>query len=661
MRHHFASIVFFALFGSHACIAADVPCHDVDVCVYGGTASGVMAALAAGKEGANVILVEPSRWLGGMTGGGINHLDWGKGNTVGGSTYKILMEGVKEQPRAHGGHAVQGIGNRAYRERFKKAVEDRGITVIYNHRVGKVQVGDRTIDSPTRKDPIAMNESITKSKKANVIQSITLDYAPVDETGCPIPEPEKRNAITISAKVFIDCSYEGDVLGMSGASYTWGRESREHYDESLAGVRPSLWVHDIDPYVEPGDPESGLVPFVQDKTIGPLGSADSLSMGYCFRHEFDMSGKGIPIPEPTNYDPAEFEVYRRAIRDGVDIFSNRHMRTTLNKFTVHKKAPFVGGAQSNRNLMGSTVYGCNEDYPNGDWVARSQIWKFHQEFLINSIHFARTDPSAPKSMKQRAIKTSFKKGVFDETGGWPNQFYVRQARRMVSSYVVTQKDLEGRTDPPHAVGLAAYGVDDWPYAVVVEDGKVAVQGGAFSIVYIDDGKYNGSYKIPYEAIVPGKGECDNLIVPVCVSASHIAFTSLRMEPVWMILGESAGVAAAMAVEADIPVQDVPYDTLRQKLEALEQKLERVQEPIHDQQKPDQSVRWQSQKEWNSQKKGWEWLFPYIDTNSDGTISVEEYRGFQKFKTEHGTGKKHFGERRSRLQPVAWSETLRTLS
>ena len=640
MRHHFAStIVLFALLGSHACIAADVPCRDVDVCVYGGTASGVMAALAAGKEGANVILVEPSRWLGGMTGGGINHLDWGKGNTVGGSTYKILMEGVKEQPRAHGGHAVQGVGNKEYRERFKKAVENRNITVIYNHRVGKVQVGDRTIDSPIRKDPIAMNESFAVTNQSNSIRSISLDYAPVDETGCPIPVPEKRNAITVSAKVFIDCSYEGDVLGMSGVSYTWGRESREHYDESLAGVRPSLWVHDIDPYIESGNPESGLVPFVQDRKIGALGSADSLSMGYCFRHEFDMSGKGVPIPAPTNYDPAEFEVYRRAIRGGVDIFSNRHMRTTLNTFTVHKKAPFVGGAQSNRNLMGSTVYGCNESYPNGDWETRSKIWKFHQEFLVNSIHFAKTDPSAPKIMKQRAMKTSFRKGVFDETGGWPNQLYVRQARRMVSSYVVTQKDLEGKTDPPHTVGLAAYGVDDWPYAVVVEDGKVALQGGAFSIVYLDNGKYNGSYKIPYEAIVPRKGECDNLIVPVCVSASHIAFTSLRMEPVWMVLGESAGVAAAMAVEADISVQDVPYDTLRQKLDALEQKLERVQESIHDQQKPDQSVRWQSQKEWNSQKKGWEWLFPHIDSNSDGTISVEEYRAFQKFKTEHGDWEK----------------------
>ncbi len=631
MKHHLAlTIVFNTLLVWQNCLAAEVTRHEADVCVYGGTASGVMAALAAEKEGSKVILIEPSRWLGGMTGGGINHLDWGKGNTVGGSTYKILMEGLKDQTRAHRGNAVRGIGNKEYRERFKKAVEGRGITVIYDHRLGKVDLEDSTIDSPIRRRPIALHESTAENNEGNSIRSITLDYAPVDETGCPIPEPKKRNAVTVSAKVFIDCSYEGDLLAMSGVNYTWGRESREHYNESLAGVRPSLWVHDIDPYVEPGKPESGLIPFVQDRKLGPLGSADALTMGYCFRYEFDMSGKGIPIPEPTNYDPAEFEVYRRAIRDGVDIFSNRHMRTTLNKITVHKRAPFVGGAQLNRNLMASTVYGCNDDYPNGDWATRSRIWKFHQEFLINSIHFAKTDPSAPKSMKRNAWRTSFRKGVFDETGGWPNQFYVRQARRMVSSYVVTQKDLEGKTDPPHTVGLAAYGVDDWPYAVVVEDGKVAVQGGAFSIIYLDNGKYNGSYKIPYEAIVPRKGECDNLLVPVCVSASHIAFTSLRMEPVWMVLGESAGVAAAMAVEADIPVQDVPYSKLRKKLEDLEQTLDRIQ----DRKKHGKSARWKSQDEWNKQKKGWEWLFPHIDTDSDGQISAEEYNAFQKFKAEH---------------------------
>ena len=612
------------------CLVAEVKYYKADICVYGGTASGVMAALAAHQEGSTVILVEPTRWLGGMTGGGINHLDWGKGETVGGSTYKILMDGLKDQKRAHGGHAKHGIGNKQYRERFKKLVKDRGITVIYDHRVGKVQVGDEIINKPTREQPIALGEKIVSKNKNNSIRSIILDYAPVDETGCPIPEPKKRNVITVSAKVFIDCSYEGDILGMSGVRYTWGRESREHYDESLAGVRPSLWIHDIDPYVEPGNPKSGLIPFIQDRKIGPLGSADSLSMGYCFRYEFDMSGQGIPIPESTNYDPAEFEVYRRAIRDGVDIFSNRHMRTTLNKFTVHKKGPFVGGAQSNRNLMGSTVYGCNEEYPNGDWATRSRIWKFHQEFLINSIHFAKTDPSAPRSMKQRAMNTSFRKGVFDKTGGWPNQLYVRQARRMVSSYVVTQRDLEGKTDPPNAVSLAAYGVDDWPYAVVVQDDKIALQGGAFSIVYLDEGKYNGSYKIPYEAIVPSKGECDNLLVPVCVSASHIAFTSLRMEPVWMILGESAGVAAAMAVDNEIAVQEVPYKKLRRKLDDLGQILDRVKQDESQL----QSVRWKSQDDWNSQKSGYEWLFPHIDKDLDGEISVDEYSAFQRFKSKN---------------------------
>jgi len=629
MKALFLAVRLALLFVLHQVQGEEPVIHEADVCVYGGTASGVMAALAAKREGAKIILVEPSRWLGGMTGGGINHLDWGKGNTVGGSTYKLLMEGVKvREKKHHNGHAILGIGNKEYRERFKKVLEERGITVIHEHRLGKVRVGDAIITAPTRQQPIALGEDIAPRGKAPSIRSITLDYAPFDKTGCPIPEPKKRNAITVSAKVFIDCSYEGDILAMSGVSYTWGRESREKYGESLAGVRPNLWLHDIDPYVEPGKPESGVLPFVQDRKIGPLGSADDLTMGYCFRYEFDGRGKGIPVPEPANYDPAEFEVYRRAIRNGVDIFSNRHMRKSLKKFSVRKRGPFVGGAQLNRNLMASTVHGINDDYPNGDWATRSRIWKFHQEFLCKSIHFAKTDPEAPESMKRSASRISFRKGVFDETGGWPHQLYIRQARRMVSSYVVSQNDLEGKTDPPHTVGLAAYGVDDFPYTTVAQDGKIAVQGGGFSIIYLDDGKYNGCYKIPYEAIVPRKGECDNLIVPVCVSASHIAFTSLRMEPVWMVLGESAGVAAAMALDAEIPVQDVPYNQLRKKLDDLDQVLERVQQPEET-----KTVLWQSQDEWNQQKKGWEWLFSHIDTDSDGLISAEEYGAFQKFKME----------------------------
>ena len=621
-------IIISALLIWQSCLAKKIKTYQSDICVYGGTASGVMAALAAEKEGANVILIEPTRYLGGMTGGGIHHLDWGKGDTVGGSTYKILTEGIKDQNRRTS-VSLNGVGNKEYRERFRKAIDTAGIKVIYEHRLGKVQVGGKTIEHPTRQKPIALGEDFSSKQKENSIHSIILDYAPVDETGCPPAQPKQRSVIEVSAKVFIDCSYEGDLLAQSGVSYTWGRESREHYNESLAGVRPSLWVHDIDPYLKPGNPKSGLIPFVQDRQIGPLGSADDLTMGYCFRYEFDMSGKGIPIPEPVDYDPAEFELYRRALNGNVDIFSSRKMRFTLN-LKEAKKHPFVGGANLNRNIMASTAYGCNVDYPNGDWATRSRIWKFHQEFLSKIVHFAKTDPSSPKSLQNYAKRLTFRRGPFDETGGWPNQLYVRQARRMVSSYVVSQNDIAGKTNPTHPVGLASYGVDDWPYAVVVEDGKVAVQGGEFSIIYLDGGKYNGSYKIPYESIVPTKGECDNLIVPVCVSASHIAFTSLRMEPVWMILGESAGVAAAIAVDGGISVQDVSYETLRPKLDELGQKLVRAGYGKYS----DQPRVWNSHKDWNAEKKGYEWLFSHIDKDTNGKISSEEYADFQKFKSKN---------------------------
>ena len=622
-------IIISTLLVCQSSLAEEVKTYQADVCVYGGTASGVMAALAAKKEGAKVILIEPTRYLGGMTGGGIHHLDWGKGNTVGGSTYKMLTESLKQEKRSTHGTMLLGIGNKEYRERFRKEIDTAGIKVIYEHRLGKVQVGGKTIEHPTRLKPIALGEQFSSKKKEHSIRSIILDYAPVDETGCPPPHPNKRDVIKVSAKVFIDCSYEGDLLAQSGVSYTWGRESREHYNESLAGVRPSLWVHDIDPYLKPGNPKSGLIPFIQDRQIGPLGSADNLTMGYCFRYEFDKSGKGIPIPEPVDYDPAEFELYRRALNGNLDIFSSRKMRYTLN-LKEAKKHPFVGGANLNRNLMASTVYGCNVDYPNGDWATRSRIWKFHQEFLSKIVHFAKTDPSSPESLQNYAKRLTFKRGPFDETGGWPSQLYVREARRMVSSYVVSQKDIAGETNPAHPVGLAAYGVDDWPYAVVVEDGKVALQGGEFSIIYLDGGTYNGSYKIPYESIVPTRGECDNLIVPVCVSASHIAFTSLRMEPVWMILGESAGVAAAIAVDSGIPVQDVPYEQLRPKLDELGQKLVRGADGKHN----DQPRVWNSRKHWNAEKKGYEWLFPHIDKDSNGKISSEEYINFQKFKSKN---------------------------
>jgi len=506
-----------------------------DICIYGGTASGVMAAVAAVKQGSSVVMVEPSRWLGGMTGGGLSHVDWGREKAVGGTALSILSKNYDDAQ---------------YRQVFRDLVKKYRIRVIYEHRVSAVQ------------------------KDGASIRSITLDHAPPDALGCPIATPTKAAAMTIIARVFIDCSYEGDLMARAGVSYTWGRESRDEYGESLAGVRPNLAVYEIDPYVTPGDAKSGLLPFLQDMKAQPEGSADRLTMGYGFRWKFSKDADRLPIPAPDHYDPKQWELYRRGFKNKAGIDMGRRMKGKLGLFEpAGGRIHSLGAGNLARALLAPTNYGSNAEYPDGDYATRARIWKADQEFMRGMTHFLRTDECVPDKFKQLATELGFQLGIFDDTQGWPHQLYVREARRMKSDYVVTQKDLEGTTDPEDSIGLASYGVDDWPYATYVHEGKVALYGGEFSMLYLDD-KHEGIYKIPYRAITPRQSECTNLLVPVCVSASHIAMTSIRMEPVWMILGESAGVAAAMAVTDNVPMQQIDYTKLKDKLITLKQRLTR---------------------------------------------------------------------------------------
>jgi hypothetical protein len=244
-----------------------------DVCVYGATASGIAAAMGAADGGAKVIVVEPSRWLGGMSGGGLNAIDWGNKRTVGKMARKLLIE--KDDV--------------AMRELYKHELAQRSIPVIYEHRLTSVM------------------------KEGARIRSITLDHAPPDKYGCPIEQPLKANAKTVVARMFIDCSYEGDLMAKSGVSYTWGRESSDEYGESLGGVRPILMRYDIDPYVTPGDPKSGLLPLQQDIQIGPPGSADKLTMMYCFRWVLTKDDP-IRVEKPDHYDPRTYEIFRRGFK-----------------------------------------------------------------------------------------------------------------------------------------------------------------------------------------------------------------------------------------------------------------------------------------------------------------------------------------------------------
>jgi hypothetical protein len=505
-----------------------------DVCVYGGNASGVMAACAAAKEGAKVIVIEPSRWLGGMTGGGLMHIDWGREEAVSGSTRPILKKDYKDAQ---------------YRTVFAEMLRAAGVTVLFEHRVSAALKVD------------------------GLIRYVDLDFAPFDEYGCPPEQPTKAMARVIKAKVFIDCSYEGDLMARAGVAYAFGREARATYGESLAGAQPPMSVYAIDPYVKAGDPQSGLLPGLQPTPVAPVGEADKLTMGYGFRWRFVFKGEGLPIEPPANYDPKQFELYRRALQQGVDILSGRVMRDKVDGWEKSSGRVFSGGAGNlARALFAPTNYGHNAAYPDGDYATRARIWKEQQDFVRGMTHFLRTDPGVPARQREIALSAGLEKGAFDDTKGYPHQLYVREARRMVSDYVVTQKDLEGRTNPADSVGLASYGVDEWPYATVALDGKVALMGGYYSMLYLE-AEHRGIYRIPYRAIVPKKEQCANLLVPVCVSASHIAMTSIRMEPVWMILGESAGVAAAMSVKAGAPVQDVTYAELYPKLRALAQKVD----------------------------------------------------------------------------------------
>ena len=504
----------------------------VDVCVYGATASGILAAVAAAREGARVAVIEPSRWLGGMTGGGLSHIDWGREEAVGGTARGILK---------------RGFNDAQYRDHFRTMLAEHRIPVVFEHRVTSVE------------------------RDGADIRSITLDFAPPDRLGCPVAEPRTRAARRIAARVFIDCSYEGDLMARAGVSYVFGRESRAEFGESLAGAQPPLAVYDIDPYLTPGDPRSGLVPFVQSLEMKSEGEADALTMGYGFRWKFSKDAGSLPLAPPDDYDPRLFELYRRGFRQNVDMFTGRRMRK-LGVFEEAKGSVFqIGIGNLSRALWAATVFGSNAAYPDGDYATRARIWKEQQDFVRGLTHFMRTDPAVTAKWRDQATTIGLQPGIFDDTEGYPHQLYVREARRMRSAYVVTQKDMEGQADVEDAVGLASYGVDEWPYAMVALEGKIALSGGYYSMLSVDEAR-RGIYSIPYRAIVPQRKECENLIVPVCLSASHIAMTSIRMEPVWMILGESGGIAAALASVQGVAVQEVDQTQLRAKLRDHGQRL-----------------------------------------------------------------------------------------
>ena len=616
-------LINLALWAGAASVAAAEPVTvDTEVCVYTATPSGILAAMAVKREGRSVVIVEPSRWVGGMLGAGLKPAqDCPNYAATGGMTRDLL----KSLGRM--GDPGREYGPKSIREDFEKLIEENGIRVVFEHRIARCE------------------------KEGAKIIAAVFDRAPFDELGCPPAEPEERDSFRVTARVFIDASYEGDLMPRAGVSCRVGREASSEFDEENAGVREPMELAPIDPFVEPGRPESGLLKWVEDDHGKEIGAADGYTQAYNYRYYTTADPeRRLPIDPLEGYDPMDFELVGRYVAYLVGTTDDEK---TLRNRLVGIVPGWKNSGEWNyqrSSLFSMAPLGISQLYADGDYAAKARVWKEHQDYLRGVFHFMRTDPRVPEFYRRELAELGLDRVFHEETQGWPHQLYIRVARRMEGRYTITAHDVYNETEIDDPIGLAQYGIDTYParriwlrqdgQTWVGIEGKMFIGGGA--------GPTNVPYPMPYRAITPREAECDNLLVPVCFSASHLGYASARMEPVFMICGESAGLAACRAVEEGRAVQRIDMEAFRKSLENAGQKL--TWDPEHDvstatggggysfdhlieqcERDNDGVV---TQPEWDAGKKGFEWLFPVIDTGKDGKIDKAEYAAFQEYKTKH---------------------------
>jgi hypothetical protein len=369
------------------------------------------------------------------------------------------------------------------------------------------------------------------------------------------------------AKMFIDASYEGDLMPKAGVSYTVGREPNGRYRETLNGVRAETPHHQfkvaVDPYIKPGDPSSGLLPFIQPGYGGKPGEGDRFVQAYNFRLCYTTyPDNRLPHPRPDNYAPSQYELLARYL----EALVAAGKKPELSDFWHPIWMPNLKTDINNNGGFSTDYIGANYDYADADFEQRARIWEAHRDYILGFVYFLATSSRVPENIRREMQSWGPAKDEFVDTDNFPNQMYVREARRMVSEFVMTEHHCRGKATVPHPVGLAAYTMDSHNCQRIVKNGKVEnegdVQVGGFP-----------PYPIDYGSIVPSAQQCENLAVPVCLSATHIAYGSIRMDPVFMILGQSAATIACMAIDSRSTIQKVDYPKLRERLLADKQILE----------------------------------------------------------------------------------------
>jgi hypothetical protein len=484
---------------------------EADICIYGGTSAGVSAAVAARRKGKRVALLEFGEHVGGLSSGGLGATDIGNKAAIGG----ISRDFYKRLGKHYGHEEMWTFEPGVAEQTFLTMLKEAGVSAEFNKHLVKVH--------------------------KNGTQ------------GGGITAIEMEDGSVYKAKMFIDATYEGDLLAMAGVSYHVGREANAVYKETLNGVHFGHPNHNfkafIDPYVEEGNPRSGLLPLVQDEKPGVQGDGDKCIQAYNFRMCLSLEPSNRkPFPKPANYDAKRYELLRRYI----NAWQFDSMRLSI-------AMPNGKSDTNNYGAIASDHIGANYRWPEAGYEEREAIFQDHVSYTAGLFYFLQNDARLPKHVLDYMAKWGLPKDEFTGTGGFPHQLYVREARRMISSLVMTEHECRGLRIHENSVGLAAYNMDAHNARRVVVGGRVINEGNV-------EVAPERPYPIAYEAIVPKQEECTNLLVPVCLSSSHIAYGSIRMEPVFMVLGESAAIAATLALEQGISaVQKLPYAGLKKAL------------------------------------------------------------------------------------------------
>lgn len=518
---------------------------DYDVVVYGGTSGGIAAAIQSARMGKSVVIIEPTKFVGGLTTGGLGATDIGNKQAIGGISREFYH-------RIWQHYQQPGTWKHETREKYYagkhhgNAADEETMWTFEPHVASLVY------------------DAMLKETKVEVVFSERLDLKDgVKKDGARITAIRMESGRTFTGRMFIDASYEGDLMAKAGVSYHVGREANATYKETLNGVQVARatkhqFIKSPDPYTKPGDPKSGLLPGIQSGDPGIDGEGDKRVQTYNFRPcTTDVPENRVPWPKPKNYDPLRYELLLRNCEAGDD-------RVPWNPVWLPNRK-----TDTNNNFAISTDnIGMNYDYPDGSYATRERIWSEHVDYQMGLLWTLANSPRVPEKIRAEFNRLGMAKDEFTDNGHWPRQLYVREARRMLGDYVMTEHNCTREKVVEDSVGMGAYNMDSHNVQrYVSKDGRVLNEGD------IQTG--TRPYPVSYRSIRPKAAECTNLLVPVCLSASHIAYGSIRMEPVFMVLGQSATTAAVLAIESGVTIQDVDLSKLKARLLADKQVLDFV--------------------------------------------------------------------------------------